>query len=157
MQSIGQCRAHARVVLMIAGAFDLYGFFIQKESSLRIKTNRANTEGGFRLVDNLRLCMKLGNQSVEIWFTQRPELGRIDGNLRFEFEGISCREVFRVALAGGHSFSLCVQDPRNDSAAFFCSAFILNLTADEQQSTSFLQLRFDERTPVSHVQGSSLR
>ena len=78
---VRQRRAHAGVVLVIAGALELDGLAVQQEALLGIERDGANAERRFVAIDDCAADAHLGDELVEIALFERPECGRLHHHL----------------------------------------------------------------------------
>ncbi len=84
LQRIGNGRANAGVVLVIAGAVNRVRLAVQHETLVRIKDRGADAEDGFLLVNRFAVHRNRGDELVELGRFRRPEHGR--RNLRLQLQ-----------------------------------------------------------------------
>ncbi len=81
LHRVGQRRAQAGVVLVIAGAFHLDRLAVEEQAFLRVELDGADAEARLVAIDNVAAGAHFGHQRVEIALFERPELRLADGHL----------------------------------------------------------------------------
>ena len=66
LQAVGQRRAHARMILMVACALNLQRLAIQEEALLRIEDRRTHTKADALGIADFAVCIDRHNGRVEI-------------------------------------------------------------------------------------------
>src|SRR5438132_2367033 len=82
LQAIRQGRTHARVILMIASAFDEDVLAVEEEASIGIEAKSANAERRFVPVNFTAILFDRGDEVIEVWRFERPELRIANDHLR---------------------------------------------------------------------------
>ena len=120
LQAVGQRRAHAGVVLVIAGALDLDRFAVEEEALVRIEDSRAHAKGDALGVARLAVRLDGDDGGVEVGLIDRPERGirELGGG------GVSGRAVggdgLRGRFGGGDRRPLGIEDLPADFGAAAC-------------------------------------
>ena len=83
LHRIGHRRAHAGVVLMVAGALQFDGLAVEQEALVRIKHAGADAEGRLIAIRNGAAGFHLGHQLVQVALFQRPQRRRLHHHLLF--------------------------------------------------------------------------
>ena len=55
------------MILMIAGAFDLYRLAVEKEPLVGVEPNRANPESDFLAINNNAVAFNYRDGAIKIW------------------------------------------------------------------------------------------
>ena len=97
LQPVGKRRAHARVVLMVAGAFDLHRLAVEEESLVGVPRDRAHAKADALGVARLPAGLDRDHRRVKVRSFRRPQRGIRDVALRRE----SCRAVGSDGLRRG--------------------------------------------------------
>ena len=67
LNPIGQRRSNARMILMIAGAFDLYRLVVKKEPLAGVESNPANAERCFFTIRDNAVAFNRRDRAIKIW------------------------------------------------------------------------------------------
>ena len=81
LHRVGQRRAHARVVLVIAGPLQLDGLAVEEEALLGVERAGADAEGRLVAVRDGAARLDLGHQLVQVALFERPQRGRLHHHL----------------------------------------------------------------------------
>ncbi len=113
LQPIGQGRAHACMILMIAGALNLDRFAVEEESLVRIEHRRAHAKADALCIAWLAAGFHSHNRRIEIGRIRRPKrrIGQFCG--RGEWMPIHRRRSIAQALQPWQQFC----PPRQESAS----------------------------------------
>src|SRR5437016_6177477 len=66
LQTIGERRSNASMILMIAGAFDFYRLAVKNKSFVGVESNRANAESCFFTIRDVALTLDRRDRAIEI-------------------------------------------------------------------------------------------
>ncbi len=110
MQPIGQGRADAGVILVVAGALDFHGLTVEEETLLRVECERADTKVNSLGVVHSTRGLHGYDRRIQIRTVRRPEgrRGQVGGG--GEYDPAPRTYELWVGLSGGDRSAHCIQD-----------------------------------------------
>ena len=156
LQLVRQRRAHARVVLVVAGALDLQGFAVEEEATPGIERRRADAERELLGIARGAIDNHLDQRRVEMRFVGRPEHGRGYARgrpairRRMRGDRLRGRRRLRHHAAGG------IRDAPLDRRMDGLPALVLDHRGQFKRSRIALDGRTHHAFPAAEVHGVQL-
>jgi hypothetical protein len=156
LHRVRDCGAHAGMVLVIAGSFQLDDFAVEEETLDGVELHGANAEAGLVAIDDFAACLEFGDQPVEVSFFERPLCRLVQ--LNFLFIGLFFADGNGCGRACGSTDGLAgwIENGGDDAHGLDGGAAIVDLGADGEVGIAGTDIGLYECAPLPDVNGIGL-
>ena len=134
LQPVGQGRAHAGVILVIAGALNLERLAVEEEALVGVEERRAHAKAHSLGITGLAAGLHGHNRRVKVRSIHRPERRIRQPGGCCKFGATICINRLISGFGRGHGLARCVQNLPAHLGALGLFAFIVHHSVQRQMS-----------------------
>ena len=124
LQAVGKRRAHAGVILMIAGAFDLHRLAVEKKSLVGIESDGAHPETHTLSIAGLSAGFNRHDRRIKVGSRRRPAFGIREVRSCGEGPGAVASDRLRSGIGSRNRLARSVKDLPAHAADLRLRAFV---------------------------------